>query len=494
MNQRKQTGLLFEHPPMNLGEKRWVQVRRPGSPIYKDAQFKVWAFRRGEEFHREYYATKYGYDSWFLSFRRGVYHGKYNVRAFGYGLLDYFLRRGNFASYIERKNRLKSEINEMWSAYDFNEVRRLNTEEQIALIERAQKYMMRAFGVDVPAPMIGEIAPEYLDWWLERRKVPEDDRSNLLHRLLAGGMTSETVKRQLEIRRQLDAVGSIERREAVKAKLLREYAHTRSEIAGYVPFLESDLLEEYHAAAKIRLQPQDEALRQKQLLHDLGATEQERKVVELFSYFQYNRDERKEYVQKLITLIDWCLAALSGRYDVSVPLLRNALCGEVTDYNLCKAEYKDLLRNRFDAGLVMGFSNEEDGRYFLGDDGLSIFEAVDKGAVRSASDGPSASELAGNSAYGGIVVGRVRIVHDPSESIDEENFILVTGMTSPNFIHLMHRCAAILTDEGGITCHAAILARELKKPCIVGLGRASLILNDGELIKVDAERGVVIRL
>ena len=64
-------------------------------------------------------------------------------------------------------------------------------------------------------------------------------------------------------------------------------------------------------------------------------------------------------------------------------------------------------------------------------------------------------------------------------------------MTFPNFIPAMEKAAAFVTDEGGILCHAAIVARELKKPCVVGTNISTQILKDGDMIEVDADNGVV---
>ncbi|MDE3131170.1 MAG: phosphoenolpyruvate synthase, partial [Acidobacteriota bacterium] len=70
--------------------------------------------------------------------------------------------------------------------------------------------------------------------------------------------------------------------------------------------------------------------------------------------------------------------------------------------------------------------------------------------------------------------------------------VLVTHMTSPDWVPLMRRAAAIVTDSGGMTCHAAIVSRELGIPCVVGTGEATRKLRDGELVTVDATHGVVI--
>ena len=55
----------------------------------------------------------------------------------------------------------------------------------------------------------------------------------------------------------------------------------------------------------------------------------------------------------------------------------------------------------------------------------------------------------------------------------------------------MKKASAFITDEGGITCHASIMAREMKKPCIIGTKIATQVLKDGDLVEVDAQRGIV---
>ena len=69
--------------------------------------------------------------------------------------------------------------------------------------------------------------------------------------------------------------------------------------------------------------------------------------------------------------------------------------------------------------------------------------------------------------------------------------ILVTGMTTPDFMPVIKKSAGFITDEGGITCHAAIVAREMKKPCIIGTRIATEILKDGNLVELDANSGMV---
>jgi len=102
------------------------------------------------------------------------------------------------------------------------------------------------------------------------------------------------------------------------------------------------------------------------------------------------------------------------------------------------------------------------------------------------------SEIKGTPAFMGIKKGVVKIVTHP-DHINKINQgdILVAQMTLPSFISAMQKASAFVTDEGGITCHAAIIARELKKPCVIGTKIATKVLKDGDLVEVDANRGIV---
>jgi pyruvate,water dikinase len=100
--------------------------------------------------------------------------------------------------------------------------------------------------------------------------------------------------------------------------------------------------------------------------------------------------------------------------------------------------------------------------------------------------------LSGSAASPGIASGPVKIVHDPSE-IDKvlAGDILVAEMTTPDFVPAMKRAAAIVTDRGGRTAHAAIVSRELGIPCVVGSEKATSTLKDGQIITVDGTKGKV---
>ncbi len=95
-------------------------------------------------------------------------------------------------------------------------------------------------------------------------------------------------------------------------------------------------------------------------------------------------------------------------------------------------------------------------------------------------------------ASSGVVEAVVRIV---LTNLDlpavQQGEVLVTSMTRQDFVPFMRKCSAIITDEGGVGCHAAIIAREFSLPCIVGTKNATKLLKNGSKIKVDAEKGLI---
>lgn len=102
------------------------------------------------------------------------------------------------------------------------------------------------------------------------------------------------------------------------------------------------------------------------------------------------------------------------------------------------------------------------------------------------------NKIKGQGASPGKIIGKVNIVLNKTMfSQLKKGEVLVTSMTTPDYLPLMKKAVAFITDEGGITCHAAIVSRELKKPCIIGTKIATKVLHDGDLVEVDADNGVI---
>ena len=101
-------------------------------------------------------------------------------------------------------------------------------------------------------------------------------------------------------------------------------------------------------------------------------------------------------------------------------------------------------------------------------------------------------EIKGNIVSRGQARGRVGLILDNSDLVKfQAGRVLVSNFTTPEYVPAMKKAIAIITDDGGITCHAAMIARELGKPCVVGTKEATRLLKNGDLVEVDASAGLI---
>ena len=122
----------------------------------------------------------------------------------------------------------------------------------------------------------------------------------------------------------------------------------------------------------------------------------------------------------------------------------------------------------------------------------SIYRIDKKLTWQKKEDEEVSNVIKGKTAYPGFVKGRIRLITSKDDLGTIQNGeILVTNMTTPEFVPALKKVAAFITDEGGITSHAAIVAREMKIPCIIGTKNATKKLKDGDEVEVDATNGVV---
>jgi len=139
----------------------------------------------------------------------------------------------------------------------------------------------------------------------------------------------------------------------------------------------------------------------------------------------------------------------------------------------------------------------------IADDGESEAEAAGEQADVRAGDGNGAADAGGNGDDEGLVqglgaspgkaTGNVRII-EKLDQLDKvgDGDIIVTKMTTPDMVPAMKRAGGIVTDEGGMTSHAAIVSRELGVPAVVGTGDATTVLSDGQQITLDGDMGSVV--
>jgi pyruvate,water dikinase len=118
--------------------------------------------------------------------------------------------------------------------------------------------------------------------------------------------------------------------------------------------------------------------------------------------------------------------------------------------------------------------------------------AAADGTAKTAAGAPGRVLVRGSGASPGVASGPVRVLTKPSGGGDvQQGEVLVAAMTSPDWVPAMRRAAAIVTDAGGTTSHAAIVSRELGIPCVVGARDATKTLKDGMVVTVDGRAGTV---
>ncbi|MDO8566192.1 MAG: PEP-utilizing enzyme [Candidatus Moranbacteria bacterium] len=206
-------------------------------------------------------------------------------------------------------------------------------------------------------------------------------------------------------------------------------------------------------------------------------TVEEKVLVSILQETEIIRDQRKKANLIGMYMMFRFLDELCKRSGISSEIARRMFWYEFIDGLFDTERLLAILKKRTQVSIVFDGSNT----YYL-----------EYAAIRPRQIRKNVTQFKGTPASSGKVSAKVRIVLG---SNDFEKFkrgeVLVTQMTRPAFLPLMKIAAAIVTDEGGLTCHAAIIARELHIPCIVGTKIATQVLKDGDLVEVDAEKGFV---
>ncbi len=203
-----------------------------------------------------------------------------------------------------------------------------------------------------------------------------------------------------------------------------------------------------------------------------------REIVQFINYNIYFRTQRMEIVGKGFNLLSGLFDLIEKEWDFTRHEVGNVTNEEILNY------FKQgvVPQRRTTRGAVIYYKNHV---YFL--DELQTKQIEKKLRIHQ-----KTSELTGSVAAAGKVQGKIKIIIGIKDLIKvEKGDILVAQFTRPEYVPAMKLAAAIITNDGGITSHAAITARELKKPCIIGIKNATQVLKDGDLVEVDADEGVV---
>ncbi len=225
--------------------------------------------------------------------------------------------------------------------------------------------------------------------------------------------------------------------------------------------------------------------RREQVLRRIPLSRYHRNVLEIARLFTKWKDVRKSGVYIGMYHFDKFLSEVARRTDLNRKEVNFLVFDEIKDVlfkkRISMSELKARMQQTFFAVTPKGY-------YIIGGRQAGpYFKYFMKGTLTA-----NIKEFKGVPASSGAVRGRVHLIRKTDEMrFFKQGEILVTNQTTPEFVPIMKRAAAIITEQGGITSHAAVISRELHKPCIIGTKIATSVLKDGDLVEVDASAGVV---
>ena len=198
------------------------------------------------------------------------------------------------------------------------------------------------------------------------------------------------------------------------------------------------------------------------------------------------RDDRKKFLQVLVEVMDPWLHEACAKRDWDYATYRWLTADEFI--KLLHFQDRTLLRR------AKSFSKKNMRRGIMSPTGYKdVTDSLWRAVLEINSAEKNTNVVKGMCANKGVCRGRAKIIlkaEAEGRKLGPDD-ILVTSMTRPEFIPLMRIAKAFVTDEGGISCHAAIVARELGKPCIVGTKNGTQILKDGDWVEIDATKGTI---
>jgi phosphohistidine swiveling domain-containing protein len=221
--------------------------------------------------------------------------------------------------------------------------------------------------------------------------------------------------------------------------------------------------------------------------HDLG--DEVKEFIELGVRMLHWQDDRKKNLLCGVFFLNLLLDRIAETRDIPLELLKRYLPDELTEDLLERfKEHEGEAKARMELSIAV---------FKRGISGMDVHIYTDETAERiikefKKKEKQEQMSINGMPASRGKASGMVKVCRTKEDFAGfEEGMVLVTSMTRPEFVPLMKKAAAIVTDEGGITCHAAIVSRELGVPCVIGTKVATKVLKDGDLVEVNANHGQV---
>ena len=320
-----------------------------------------------------------------------------------------------------------------------------------------------------------------------RNYIKDEKKLNLCLSALSQPIKKSFINESEEELYALSLIKGKDKRARAITIYLKRFFWIRNSYAGRVKRTVSDIEKELESLGNF--QPLDTVKIKKEkreIIKELKLDTDLILLLETSDFMTEWQDKRKKNILTAIDPMEAVLEELASRLSIDVSLLRYLSEYELDENLLTNKKLKATLQERRKGCIYFTAGN---GFIFLTGEDYARFHKQVGDADKQFSE---AKDIHGLTASSGTAVGKVMIcksIQDISHFV--RGSVLVASMTRPEYLPAMKKAVAIVTDEGGITSHAAIISRELGIPCIIGTKNATKILKDGMLVEVKANHGLV---
>ncbi len=374
---------------------------------------------------------------------------------------------------IEELNRFQDQLLE-------TDLEKLSTAELKAIWFTFFEKTIRFWNLTIPSELAGYGSEEILTEELKKYILNEEKLRSALEILAAPEKSSFYQEEEIE----LAETKNIQSHQKKYFWLQNSYAGTKILSVGFFKERKIKLKPSFRKDIKERVKA---VVQEKEnLISELKIPSKVIAIAHAVSEIISWQDERKKHIFIYLHYKDLLLKELVRRFKYKYDDFLNLSYSEIWDLIENKEIFPTLLERKDGLGIFVNQTLTN----LSPEQAVSLWNTYTQEKISE-----RITEFSGTIASKGknsMVQGKVCIIFDPFKSNKfQKGNILVAAMTSPEYVFLMEKAAAIVTDVGGLTCHAAIVSREFGLPCIVGTKVATQVLHDGDLVEVDANKGIV---
>ena len=423
----------------------------------------------------------YGYSSFIMHAKKeyiDLYYSKDEL---------YFMHREFMKSYRKDKKYLewlwrKSEVQKKpLMSFAIPSLKELSDEELIASYKEAIAKFYSCFGASHLVEAISLVSDSIIkDSLLNEleRKSKADQFTYFLNILMQPTMEffiSSFQRSLLEVKQKKKRI----------EEHLKEFFWIKSDWSSGTTYTKKMALEDIKEAGKNTFTERQLAINKSAKLKaykELCLSKELRNLFEILDFVSYWQDSRKTVMLTGCWLIEKYSEEISTRAKIKPVLLKYMLPDEI---NSIASINKRILEQRRNGSLYLYSGKVR--KILTGEKYIIFMKQLSKHENSNI-----VREITGICASIGKAIGRVNICLKKEDIVlVKEGDILVTTMTRPEFLPAMRKARAIVTDEGALTCHAAIISRELGKPCIIATRSATKLLKNGQVVEVNANHNMV---